>query len=182
LVLRVIFHRVLTIATPLGRRARPHLLHGSGPLVRVQRHHLEAMGVKFQGKIVGVEAGYPVTEQGQKLEVANVIWCTGFRTGFSWIDLPILDEYCEPRHEAGVVPEAPGLYFVGLHFLFSMSSEMIHGVGRDAQRIAKLVREQAPREKLGPESPAVPTRGVAFVPADAAHAPGAAANSSVRVG
>jgi hypothetical protein len=63
-----------------------------------------------------------------------------------------------------------------------MSSEMIHGVGRDAQRIAKLVREQAPREKLGPESPAVPTRGVAFVPTDAARAPGAAANSSVRVG
>jgi putative flavoprotein involved in K+ transport len=42
-------------------------------------------------------------------------------------------------HEAGVVASEPGLYFVGLHFLYAFSSDMIHGVGRDAERIAGVV-------------------------------------------
>jgi putative flavoprotein involved in K+ transport len=57
----------------------------------------------------------------------------------SWIDLPILDEKGEPAHVAGVVQSQPGLYFVGLHFLYSMSSTMIHGVGRDAARIVSAL-------------------------------------------
>jgi putative flavoprotein involved in K+ transport len=72
-----------------------------------------------------------------------VIWCTGYHAGFSWIDLPILDEHGEPRHEGGVVKDSPGLYFVGLHFLYSMSSTMIHGVGRDARRIVSALAERA---------------------------------------
>jgi putative flavoprotein involved in K+ transport len=72
-----------------------------------------------------------------------VIWCTGFHPGFSWIDLPIFDERGEPRHEKGAVKEVPGLYFVGLHFLYSLSSTMIHGVGRDAERIARTIRAQS---------------------------------------
>jgi putative flavoprotein involved in K+ transport len=73
--------------------------------------------------------------------VANVIWCTGFHPGYSWIDLPVLGEH-EPRHERGVVADEPGLYFVGLLFLSSMSSEMIHGVGRDADYIAGRIAER----------------------------------------
>jgi putative flavoprotein involved in K+ transport len=48
-----------------------------------------------------------------------------------------------PLHENGIVAQEPGLFFVGLHFLFALSSEMIHGVGRDAARIAALVAERA---------------------------------------
>jgi hypothetical protein len=44
------------------------------------------------------------------LDVPNVLWCTGFREDFSWIDLPIFDEEGNPRHERGVVEAAPGLY------------------------------------------------------------------------
>jgi putative flavoprotein involved in K+ transport len=76
-------------------------------------------------------------------DVNNVIWCTGFHGGFSRIDLPIFEEDGEPRHEGGVVHEAPGLYFVGLHFLYSFSSVMVHGVGRDAERIAKAAASRA---------------------------------------
>jgi putative flavoprotein involved in K+ transport len=71
--------------------------------------------------------------------ITNVIWSSGFTPGFSWIDLPVLDEHGEPKHQAGVVTEEPGLFFVGLHFLFAMSSAQIQGVGRDADRIAKGV-------------------------------------------
>lgn len=56
-----------------------------------------------------------------------------------WIDLPIFDERGKPRHAGGVVESAPGLYFVGLDFLYSLSSAMIHGVGRDAARIARHI-------------------------------------------
>ena len=51
-------------------------------------------------------------------------------------------------HEAGVVPGAPGLYLVGLHFLYAMSSAMIHGVGRDAQRIVDTLAARAPANAL----------------------------------
>ena len=56
-----------------------------------------------------------------------------------WIDLPVLDEDGEPRHERGLVPSEPGLYFVGLHFLYALSSTMIHGVGRDASRVVDAI-------------------------------------------
>jgi putative flavoprotein involved in K+ transport len=68
-----------------------------------------------------------------------VIWCTGFSPGFGWIELPVLEADGEPKHESGVVPDEPGLYFVGLHFLHSFSSTMIHGVARDAARIADTI-------------------------------------------
>lgn len=136
LVLRVLFHRVLTVRTWIGRKLRPKLLVGGGPLIRVKARDLAAAGVERAPRTVGVQDGRPVLEDGRALDVKNVIWCTGYETGFSWIDLPILDERGVPHHRAGVVDDAPGLYFVGLHFLYSLSSEMIHGVGRDAARIA----------------------------------------------
>lgn len=135
LVLRVIFHRLLTVRTRLGRKLYPKLTTGSGPLIRVKEKHLAALGVQRVARTVGVSDGAPLLADGRRLEVANVVWCTGYHAGFSWIDLPVLGENGKPRHEAGVVPEAPGLYFVGLHFLYSLSSAMIHGVGRDAERI-----------------------------------------------
>lgn len=139
LVLRIVFHRILTIATPLGRKLRPKLLSAASPLVRVKARDVRAMGVVRTARTVGVEAGQPKLDDGQRLEVQNVIWCSGYRTGFSsWMDLPVLNERGEPTHQAGIVSDAPGLYFVGLHFLYAMSSEMIHGVGRDAERIARV--------------------------------------------
>ena len=75
--------------------------------------------------------------------VVTVLWAGGFRPAFSWIDLPIFGADGLPEHEGGAVAREIGIYFVGLHFLYSMSSEMIHGVGRDADRIAGRVAERA---------------------------------------
>ncbi len=88
-------------------------------------------------------------DDGTVVDAQNVVWCTGFAPGFDWIRMPILDERGEPRHERGVVSDVPGLYFVGLHFLTSMSSAMVHGVGRDAERIAGLVKVGALGHALG---------------------------------
>ena len=139
LVLRVAFHRVLTVATPVGRRVRAKVLHSGGALVRVKPRDLRAAGIQRVDRVAGVRDGRPVLADGRVLEVANVVWCTGFQPGFSWIDLPVFGPDGQPRHERGLVPGEPGLFFVGLHFLYALSSTMIHGVGRDAARIADAV-------------------------------------------
>jgi putative flavoprotein involved in K+ transport len=51
----------------------------------------------------------------------------------------VFDADGQPRHDRGVVRYEPGLYFVGLHFLYAMSSTMIHGVGRDANHVAEVI-------------------------------------------
>jgi putative flavoprotein involved in K+ transport len=136
---RVVFHRVLTIKTPMGRKARPNALKGGAPLIRVKRADLTTAGVQRVPRVVGVRNGLPLLEDARTLDVTNVIWCTGFHPGFSWIDLPVFADSGAPLHEGGVVTSEPGLYFVGLHFLYAFSSTMIHGVGRDADRIAAAI-------------------------------------------
>jgi putative flavoprotein involved in K+ transport len=92
--------------------------------------------------MTGVRDGKPVLEDGGMPDVTNVVWCTGFHPGFSWIDLPVIRADGTPIHERGIVPGEPGLYFVGLHFLYALSSTMIHGVGRDAKRVADTIAER----------------------------------------
>ena len=139
-VLRMIFHRLLTVRTRMGRRTRSKMLSGGQPLIRVKPEDLIAAGVQRVPRVVGVLDGRPLLEDGRSLGAANVIWCGGFRPDFDWIDLPIFDEDGGARHQEGVVESQPGLYFVGLNFLYAMSSSMIHGVSRDAARIVTAIK------------------------------------------
>jgi putative flavoprotein involved in K+ transport len=166
LVQRVLFHRILTVDTPMGRKVRPTVLSQGGPLIRTRPPELAAAGVARVPRVAGVKNGQPLLEDGRLLDPANVIWCTGFHPGFSWIDLPVFDSDGRPRQERGMAVGEPGLYFVGLHFLYAFSSTMIHGVGRDADRVASTIEERvhasapagegAPAGTLAvPESPGV---------------------------
>jgi putative flavoprotein involved in K+ transport len=142
---RIVFHRVLSVKTPIGRKLRPKLIATGEPLIRVKPKDLAAAGVERVPRVTGVQSGSPQLEDGRVVDVANVVWCTGFHPGFSWIDLPVLGPQ-EPLHKRGIVDSEPGLYFIGLKFLYSVSSEQIHGVGRDADRIArKIVARRGPR-------------------------------------
>lgn len=143
LVMRVLFHRVMTLKTPLGRKLRPKLLGHSGPLVRTKPRDLDDAGIQRVPKTVRVSEGRPVLDDGRALDVANVIWCTGFKPGFSGIELPGIGEG-GVVHERGVVAQMPGLYFVGLFFLYGYSSSQIHGVGRDAKYIAEQIAARSP--------------------------------------
>lgn len=146
-LVRFVGHRVVTVRTPIGRKVRPKLLASAPPLVRVKPKDLVAAGVNRVPRVVGVRDGLPLLEDDQTVEVSNVIWCTGFRPGFSWIDLPILGDRQEPAHERGIVASQPGLYFVGLHFLYSITSETITGVQRDAKRIAKHIASSKTKDR-----------------------------------
>jgi len=138
-LVRFVGHHVLTVRTPIGRKIRPSMLHKASPLIRVKPKDLVAAGIERVGRVTGVEQGRPVLDDGRVLDVANVIWCTGFLPGFSWIDLPVFGQDGEPMHERGIATTEPGLYFVGLHFLYSMTSDTITGMRRDAKRVASHI-------------------------------------------
>ena len=135
-VVRGMFHHVLTMRTPMGRKFRAKM-HGHGmPLIRTRPGQLEAAGVRRVGKVTGFRNGRAVTQEGAEVWCATVIWCTGYHPGFDWIDLPVLDEDGMPRHRFGKSTDTAGLYFAGLHFQYAVSSTMVAGVGRDARRVA----------------------------------------------
>jgi putative flavoprotein involved in K+ transport len=136
--------RVLSADNPVGRRLRPKLLTAAAPLARVRRRDLDAAGIERVPRTTGARGGLPLLEDGRALEVANVVFCTGFRHDFSWIDLPVFDTGDEPRQDRGVVASQPGLYFVGLHFLTSIVSPLVGGVGHDAEHVAARIASAKP--------------------------------------
>ena len=129
---------MLTVRTPLGRRLRPEIRGHGGPLIRVKRADLARAGVELAAaRTAGVRDGRPVLEDGRVLEVANVVWCTGFRQDFSWIDLPVIGDDGWPLETRGVVPSSPGLYFAGLAFQYAFASMLVGGAGRDAEYVVR---------------------------------------------
>ncbi len=143
-ILWFIASHVLTVRTPIGRKVRPHVLACGAPRIRVKTDDLNAAGVVQVPRTVEASDGLPVLEDGRAMDVANVIWCTGFRQDLSWIEVPVFDDERAPIHERGVASE-PGLYFVGLDFLYAFTSENVGGVGRDARRIARRIEEESNR-------------------------------------
>jgi putative flavoprotein involved in K+ transport len=139
-MLSFLARRVLTTRTPIGRKMRGEIRSHGGPLLRFKRADLEAAGVeRVTARAVGVRDGLPLLDDGRALDVANVIWCTGFKQDFSWIELPVTGEDGWPQEKRGVVPSAPGLYFTGLAFQYAFSSMLILGAGRDAEHVAKHI-------------------------------------------
>jgi putative flavoprotein involved in K+ transport len=134
--------RVLNVNTPIGRKTRDHFLDPPRgiPLGRIRRKDIPAAGIERVPRVADVRSGSPILEDGRVLDVSNVIWCTGFVTDFSWIDLPVFGDNGIPVHDRGVVAAQPGLYFMGLLFLHTLSSALVGGVGRDAEHIARHIR------------------------------------------
>jgi putative flavoprotein involved in K+ transport len=130
---------LLTVRTPPGRAVRRKFSSRGIPLGRVRPKDHVAAGIDRVPRTVAVRHGLPVLEDGRELEVANVVWCTGYVPDFAWIDLPVFDEHGAPVHRRGIVGAEPGLYFVGLFFLYSLASPLVAGVGRDAQHIVEHI-------------------------------------------
>jgi putative flavoprotein involved in K+ transport len=164
ILFRVVFHRILTTDTPMGRRARQSMISKGLPLIRVKPDDLTRAGVERTPRVVGVQDGKPSLEDGRVMDVANVIWCTGYDSGLSWIDLPVHGRDGEPIQERGIVPDEPGLYFVGQHFMYSASSTMIHGIERDARRVANTIAARV--KSTAPQSSEAPARGARTSRAD----------------
>lgn len=138
--------RHATQDTLIGRRMRAKA-HRGDALIGIPERVLRDAGVQRLGRVDDVQDGLPACGD-IVVEPSVVIWCTGFRPDYSWIDLPLFADDGYPRHARGVASDAPGLYFVGLRFQHRLSSTLIGGVGEDAAYIAARVMESAERRAL----------------------------------
>ncbi len=121
-----------TVESRLGRKlsARDTLI-GSSPRQLKKRY-----GVEVRTRVVDAEGRTARFEDGSELEVDAVIWATGYRADYSWIELPISDEKGRLRHRRGVT-DVPGLYFLGLSWQHTRGSALIGWVKDDAEFIAE---------------------------------------------
>ena len=153
---------IFTMDTPIGRKMRPHIRHGGAPLLRYRRKDLLAAGVeRTLARTVGVEEGRPVLDDGRVLDVRNVVWCTGFRPDFSWIDVPFeVGDDGYPVQYRGVVDSAPGLYFVGtpVPALVHVDAGLRTGQGRRAGREAHRLAAREPARCTAPARRRSPSR------------------------
>lgn len=131
---------LITRRMPKADTVMKHGRFHGGPMIRVKRADLLARGVeRVHDRITGVQDGLPVLGDGRVLDVANVVWCTGFRQVFDWIKAPVIGTDGWPRELRGVVADAPGLFFCGLCFQYAFASMTLPGVGRDAAYLAKRI-------------------------------------------
>ena len=135
-------NNILTVSTPVGKKVKKKILKGGGPLINISMEDLEESGVIRLHRMKGVSRGMPVMEDDTTVNVKTVIWCTGFRPDFSWIDLDVQDGSGWPLTRRGISEKQRGLYFMGMPFQYSLASGFIGGVGRDAAHmVRKLVNQ-----------------------------------------
>lgn len=140
----VVASHLLTTKTPIGRRMAPFVRMGGGPLLRIRSGDLARAGVeRIESRVVGVHDGKPVLDDGRTLDVANIVWCTGFRADYGWIAVPdFVGDDGWPKGTRGVAT-APGLYFLGIPFTFGFTSMLVAGSGRDAKYVVDRIAERA---------------------------------------
>jgi putative flavoprotein involved in K+ transport len=114
--------------------------HGDLALRPTYRKMIKA-GVIRVGRTIGLKNGLPLLENNISLNVKNIIWCTGFRYNFDWIKLDIFDSKGLPLHNRGIINKLPGIYFLGLHFQYTISSSLLGGVKKDAEYIADYIAD-----------------------------------------
>jgi putative flavoprotein involved in K+ transport len=142
-VVEFVFGHVLTMRTPMGRKMRPEVRKAGGPLLRVRLGDLDRAGVeRHEDRTVGVRDGRPMLADGTVLDVANVIWATGYRPDYAFIAAPVVGEDGWPIEERGVSPSIPGLYFLGVPFQYAFSSMLVAGAGRDAKYVVDRIAER----------------------------------------
>ena len=127
--------------TFVGRRIRKNILSSTDKLIGMSERDLISPTLRRVGRITGVRDGLPELASGSVANVKSVVWCTGFRPDFRWIDAPIFGDEGYPRHARGVT-QIPGLYFLGLRFLHRLNSSLVGGVGADAEYVVKALMER----------------------------------------
>jgi putative flavoprotein involved in K+ transport len=151
------------VDTALGRRLMQGRLFAGDPLVGMSAKSLVHRNLQRAGRTIGVRDGLPLLEGGSvDAAIVAVVWCTGFRPDFSWIELPVFGLDGCPVHRRGIPQGAPGMAFVGMRYQYRVGSALLGGVGEDAAYVAsetvkflRSVRTSAVREL---DSAALPER------------------------
>ena len=136
-----------TMDTRLGRRMRTGFGAGGDKRMGIPHRVLTDAGILRVGRVEEERGGRPVCG-GNVIDPRVVIWATGFEPDYRWIELPIFAGDGYPRHQRGVVADAPGLFFLGLRLQYRISSSLVGGVGDDAAFIAGQVLRRSEREPV----------------------------------
>jgi putative flavoprotein involved in K+ transport len=138
-----------TLDSRLGRKLSTRdTLIGSSPRELKKRY-----GVGVKPRVVDADGRTVRLEDSSELEVDAVIWATGYRSDYSWLELPIFDEAGRLRHRRGVI-DVPGLYFLGLTWQHTRGSALIGWVKDDAEFIAERIAEyQQSKARPAAETP-----------------------------
>jgi putative flavoprotein involved in K+ transport len=132
-----------SVDSRIGRKlAGRDTLIGPKPKARVRRH-----GLRLHGRTVGADGCTISFDDGARLEIESVIWATGFRSDYSWIDAPVLDAEARLIHRRGVT-ESPGLYFLGLTWQHTRGSALLGWVKDDAEYIADRIAAFQPEASM----------------------------------
>jgi putative flavoprotein involved in K+ transport len=125
------------------------------PLIGMAPRALECPGLSRVGRALSAQDGFPLLEgYGAARDIDAIVWCTGFRPDFGWIELPALGLDGQPLHRRGIAAGIPGIAFLGMRFQYRMGSALLGGVGEDAayvvERIVEHVRTEAVEADLVP--------------------------------
>jgi putative flavoprotein involved in K+ transport len=150
---------ILTMRTPIGRKMAPFVRRGGGPLLRIRSGDLAEAGVeRFDARVASVLDGKPVLDDGRVLDVANVVWSTGFRPDYRWIEIPdFVGEDGWPKGIRGAAT-ASGLYFLGVPFTYGFTSMLVAGSGRDAGYVVDRIVERTKGSDVRRMAPAAAAR------------------------
>ncbi len=137
----------VSVESRVGRKmAQRDVLIGSS------KRRLRRAGVTFRKRLERVAGRRAVFADESHLDVDAVVWATGYRSDFSWIDVPgVTDENGRVLHRRGVTA-APGLYFVGLPWQHTRGSALLGFVREDAEFIAQTIDASA-EDKVQPSGP-----------------------------
>jgi putative flavoprotein involved in K+ transport len=138
---RVLGRDIFDWIWPIVRRRPPkaNALSSTDALIGMTERDIARHGIRRTARVTGVRDGKPVLDDGTTADVGSILWSSGFRPDFSWIDIDIFDERGYPAHKAGVVDKCPGLFFLGLRYLSHRTSSLIGGVGDDARRVTDAI-------------------------------------------
>lgn len=132
-----------TVESRIGRRARDRdTLIGSSTR-DVKRH-----GVELKPRVVGASGDAVTFEDGSELGVDAVIWATGYRSEYGWINIPVFDKNRRVLHRRGVT-DYPGLFFLGLTWQHTRGSALLGWVKDDAEFIAERIAANADDRAVG---------------------------------
>lgn len=117
----------------LGKR-----LKSRDPVIGSKINQLKKQGLHLFGRVVASKKDAIIFSKQQSLEPKSIIWATGFKPNYSWINLPILNEQGFPRHKEGLT-DVEGLYFLGLSWQRRRGSALLGWVSEDAQWLATML-------------------------------------------
>ncbi|MGO4385411.1 flavin-containing monooxygenase [Specibacter sp. RAF43] len=145
-------HRVLTLRTPIGRKAAPAVTGRGAPLISVSIKDAEQAGITCLPRLKDVgDDGLPALGDLPRRGPATVIWATGYRPDFAWIEGLPVDGRGWPVTERGAAVAVPGLYFMGMPFQYGLTSALLGGVGRDANHVARQIADSRGAGHPGPD-------------------------------